>query len=132
MRFIIARLECDTDKAAAERIGFHPSTVATWAERHLIREAMTLIAQQAVSGARAILERNAVKAAMVKVAGLDEADDARLRQNVATEIIDRTLGKPKERLDIGGTDDPVRIVVEYADNKTDPADATRIAESDKK
>jgi hypothetical protein len=46
-----------------------------------------------------ILRRSLPKAAAVKAAGLDSAEE-RTRQDVATEILDRHLGKPTQRSEI--------------------------------
>lgn len=90
LRYIAIRFEYATKKEAAEAIGLEPDTVYHWPKE--VDEALYLIAIEAESAARSILKQNLIKAAMVKVSGLD-SDDERIRQGSATEVLDRQLGK---------------------------------------
>lgn len=90
IRFVIARQECATDKEAAEAIGIKPDTVYHWPA--LVKETVRLMAEDGLVVARHIRRRNLAKAMMVKVAGLDSGDE-RLRQNVATEIVEWEMGR---------------------------------------
>lgn len=97
-RFVVARLESDTDVEAARKIGISRETASRWPERELIKRAITLASLEAYEGARAILRRNAIKAAMVKVRGLDSADD-RIAQQAAKEILEWTIDLPTQPLE---------------------------------
>lgn len=110
MRFVAARLESDTDKEAALKIGLLPTTVSAWPERELIKEALTLMTQQATQGARAILHRNAIKAAMVKSKGLD-SDDPKIAQQAASDILSWVIGKPTQRNEISLSDDDLNDAI---------------------
>lgn len=110
LRFVAARLECDTDKEASLKIGLLPTTVSAWPERELIREALTLMTQQATQGARAILQRNAIKAALVKSKGLD-SDDPKVAQQAASDILSWVIGKPTQRNEFALSDDDLNDAI---------------------
>lgn len=99
-RFVVAMQECATKKEAAEAIGLEPDTVYRWPG--IVDEAINALSSDVEAAVWDILQSSAAKAAMVKVAGLDENDD-RLRQAVASEILDRFLGKPTQRHEITHT-----------------------------
>ena len=97
IRFIVARQEVATDKEAAEAIGVKPDTVYQWKSRYgaPIDEAVRLMIADGLVVAGELRRRNLAKAMAVKVAGLDDAD-SKLRQGVATEIIEWEMGKPTQ------------------------------------
>ncbi len=66
--------------------------------------------------AKLILDNAKIKAAEIKVAGLNSRDE-RLKQSVATEIIERTIGKVPDIMDVKNSGD-VTLKVIY-DNKPD-------------
>jgi hypothetical protein len=101
LRYIAIRFEYATKKEAAEAIGLEPDTIYHWPKE--VDEALRLIAIETEIAARAILKQNLIKAAMVKVAGLDSRDE-RIRQGSATEVLDRQLGKAVFRQEIAGPD----------------------------
>ena len=94
LRFVVARLQTSSDVDAAEMIGISKATVYKWPDN--VKEAVKLLALDGVHVAREILRRSLPKAMAVKSAGLD-SNNERLRQDVATEIIDREMGKPVAR-----------------------------------
>lgn len=101
LRYLIARVEAASDKEAADTIGIKASTVKRWNDdgsKSLIDEAVRLMLHDGIVTAREILRRNLAKAAAVKAAGLD-SDNEKIRQDAATEIIDRAgeIGKPTQR-----------------------------------
>ena len=100
IRFVVARQETKSDKDAAEVIGISPSTVKKWDNKKMVDEAVRLMVYDGVVTALELRRRNLAKAMAIKVSGLDLEDDERLRQNVATEIIEGELGKPKQQTDI--------------------------------
>ena len=110
LRFLVQRLEVSTDKEAAERIGYDPKTVSKWKGRgYPIDEALRLLASDGVIVAAEILRRKAGKAAATKTAGLD-SDDEDMRQAVASEILDRVLGKAtqKQEMDVTSGGEVIR------------------------
>ena len=95
LRYVVARQQVSTDKEAAQMIGIRrPQTVSEWGEP--VKRAVELMALDGVHVAREILRRSLPKAMAVKSAGL-ESNNERVRQDVATEIIDREMGKPVAR-----------------------------------
>lgn len=102
IRFVVARQQFATDKEAAIEIGIKPDTVYQWKHKGIpIDEAVRLMALDGIIVARELLRRNLAKAAAIKVAGLDSKQE-KTRQDVATEILDRELGKPTQRQEISG------------------------------
>lgn len=103
LRFVVARLQTRTDKAAAEEIGIAPDTVYGWPNKGQIDEAILLINAEPIDAAREIRKKNLVKAMMIKAKGLDSKDE-RLAQAAATEIIEWELGKAKQSIDANTTE----------------------------
>jgi DNA-binding transcriptional regulator YiaG len=98
IRFVVVRAETTTDKDAAQVLHISPNTVKNWPkeQKDAIAEAVRLMAHDGLVTAQHIRRRNLAKAMSVKVAGLD-SDDERVRQSVATEIIEWELGKATQR-----------------------------------
>lgn len=101
VRFVVAMLENTSKKDAATAIGIQPDTVYRWPPE--VDEAVELIRQNVLLGAKEMISKNVAKAALVKVAGLDD-DDPRVRQAAATEILDRMMGKPTQKAEVSGAD----------------------------
>lgn len=123
IRFVVARQECPTDKEAAESIEIDPSTVCYWKRKGApVDDAVRLMAMDGLIVARHIRRRSLAKAMMVKAAGLD-TNDERLRQNVATEIIEWEMGKATQKQEITGEDgNALHVIVEYV--KQNGSDST--------
>ena len=99
MRFVIARQEHSSDKDAAESLRISPATVKAWKHKgYPIDEAVRLMAHDGLIMARTMRRRNLAKAMAVKVAGLDNGDD-KLRQGVATEIIEWEMGRATQHVE---------------------------------
>lgn len=104
IRFVIARQNAPSDRRAAEEIGLSPAAVKLWKQEGApIDEAVRLMVADGLTTALHLRRRNLGKAMAVKVAGL-ECGDERLRQNVATEIIEWELGRAVQRQEVGGRD----------------------------
>lgn len=99
IRFVVARLEHPSDKEAAEAIGVAPSTVYKWPDE--VKEAVRLLACDGVIAARHIRRKALANAMLVKVGGLTSQDE-KIRQAVATEIIEWELGRAMQTNQIGG------------------------------
>lgn len=84
---------------AAKAAGIVVSTVQRWPA--MIDEAIDMLSIAAVFAAKSMLENAVIKAALVKIGGLDSLDEA-VKQRAATEILDRVLGKAVEHKMIGG------------------------------
>jgi len=99
IRFVLARQEYATDKEAAEAVGIKPNTVYQWKCRYSvpIDEAVRLITYDGLTVATELRRRNLAKAVAVKVAGLD-SENERMRQGVATEIIEWEMGRATQKI----------------------------------
>jgi len=111
-RFAVAMLDSKSKKEAAEAIDLKPNTVYGW--NGDVDAVVEMMQEQQREAVLEILENEAVKAAMVKVAGLDSFDEIR-RQDAATEILDRVLGKPTQRNEVSGPDGGPVVVVNWDD-----------------
>lgn len=109
LRFIVARQECTSDKEAAEMLGLSLSAVYHWPET--VNEAIKLMAADGVMTALEMRRRALPKAMAVKVAGLD-SESEKIRQDVATEIIEGELGKAQAKVDITGAVSVIGIGVD--------------------
>ncbi len=111
-------LECKTKKEAARLIDIKPDTVYHW--NGLVDEALVLARVDIQSASVGILEAASSKAAAVKTAGLD-SDNERIRQDSASEILDRNLGKPTQRQEITGKDGDAIPIKYITENRPDNA-----------
>lgn len=121
IRFCVARVECRSDKEAAEMIGVSTGTVKSWnddGDKLLVDEAVRLMAYDGVITAMEIRRRNLAKAMAIKAAGLDVGDE-RLRQSVATEIIEWELGKATQRSEVDANiDSTIRVTLTGQDDNS--------------
>jgi len=99
IRFVVARQECATAREAAKMVHLSESTVYRWGED--VETALRLMAQDGLVTALHLRRRNLAKAMLVKVGGLDSADE-RTQQSVATEFIEWELGKATQTQEVTG------------------------------
>jgi len=124
IRFVVARNEHSSDKATAEFLGVSPNTVKDWKYKGApIDEAVRLMAQDGLIVAANVRRRNLAKAMLVKVAGLD-SDDERLRQSVATEIVEWEMGRAQQSTKIEGTGDDGALLIRYVNDWRSPSEDT--------
>jgi hypothetical protein len=97
VRYVVARMDYPTKGEAAQAIGLKPDTVYRWNGN--VERAVELMALDTAESAKAIRVRNLLKAMAIKVKGLD-SDDEKVRQNVATELIEWELGKAMQKTDL--------------------------------
>ena len=98
IEYVIARLDCDTDKEAAAKVRLTDSAVKRWntdGKKRLVDEAVKLMHVDGVITALHLRRRNLARAMAVKVAGLESRDE-RVRQSCATELIEWQLGKAEQ------------------------------------
>lgn len=99
-RFVVIRPEFRSDKAAAQAIGIPPGTVYNWRKEDApIDDAVSLVVDDGLSFALEMRRQSLVKAMAVKARGLD-SEDEKVRQSVATEIIEWELGKAAQHVDV--------------------------------
>ncbi len=104
------------DKAsAAKALRIKAQTMYRWPE--IVDEAAELVVGDLIEIAKSELQGAVLKAAQIKIEGLD-SKGKRLAQDAATEILDRTLGKPTQRQDI--TSKGERVVL-YLPEKDPPS-----------
>jgi hypothetical protein len=113
-RFVVAMQEHPTKKEAAESIGVQPQTAYNWNGE--VDAAVDFMRNNIALATLGIIQANATKAAMIKAAGLDSGDE-KIRQDVATEILDRNLGKPTQRQEhTGEGGGPIQYELTWGDN----------------
>lgn len=102
-QWVYARATVRSDKGAYEAIGVSRSAFYKWpeAERDVLREMAQRLKADVQLRIMQMLEDAAEKAARVKVDGLGSRNEL-VRQGVASEILDRILGKPTQRQEVTG------------------------------
>ncbi len=104
IRFLTARMGCVSDREAARQIGINIQAPYKWRIHDVpIDEALSLLEQDSLSLARHLRKHNLAKAMQAKIDGLNSRDQ-RLRQAVATEIIEWEMGKAMQRQELTGVD----------------------------
>lgn len=112
LRFVAARLNTNTDKAAAESAGIPQQTVYNWPNKEDVNEAVRLAGMDTIEVARERLRRLLLKAVDV----LDEEMDAGKpkRLDAAKEAFDRGGLPPTQRHEVEGQLVPdVVSIIEY-------------------
>jgi len=97
-RYVIARSKFSSKAETAKALGLSPDTVYGWPD--LVDEAVDLLIDEITNVAVDILTNAVAEAAMVKVVGLDSSNE-RVRQDVASEILDRRLGTAVQKSEVG-------------------------------
>ena len=108
IRFLVARQDCTSDKEAADAVGIKADTVYHWPE--IVKQAAALWKRDAAIIALHLRRRNLAKAMAVKAAGLDSSDE-KIRQSVATEIVEWELGRAKQSMEHSGPDGKALTIV---------------------
>ena len=98
-RFVIARLEHTRKSDAAKEIDIAPETVYRWPD--YVDEAVDYLMSDVKDRAFDILQSGVLKAAMLKLEGL-EYEDNDLQQKIASEVLDRVLGRATSKAEIMG------------------------------
>ncbi len=97
-KYAIARLHTGTDTEAAQEAGVKYDTVTHWKNKRDVDQVVRMMIANARDTAMGILETGLVEAAIVKLTGMRETSDKRLAQEAASEIMDRVIGKPTQRI----------------------------------
>lgn len=98
-KWVMARLLARSDAEAARAVGVHPTTVCRWPNKAELDAAVDALLMDAATQAVNMLLGAAPEAAAAKVAALKSRRDS-VRQQAATEILDRTLGKARQVQDV--------------------------------
>ena len=118
--YVMARSLVTSDSAGYINAGISKTAFYKWSvdERDRLNELAQAVKRQTVIRAIKTLQDAADEAALVKVAGLKERDP-RVRQSAASEILDRTVGKAADKIDVqSGGEAGLKIIVEYENSQT--------------
>jgi len=108
IRYVVARQQCATDAEAARAVNIGRRTVYNWGDD--VRLAVRLMAQDGLTTALHIRHEHLAEAMLVKIDGL-KSNEERVRQSVATEIIEWETGKAtqKQEVDVTSGGEPIRL-----------------------
>lgn len=109
--YVFERSRARSDAEAIREAGVPRSTFYSWPkeERDQLNEHAQHLKRRRKLAAELHLEEAAEQAAIVKVEGL-ESQKERIKQAAATEILDRTIGRPSQRHEVTGAGGgPVRV-----------------------
>lgn len=102
IRYVVARQQHTSNRAAAAAVGLREERIYHWENWPSVEEAVKLMAIDGAHVAMELFRRALPEAAAVKVAGL-RSNNERIRQETATEILDRKLGKATQPIDANMT-----------------------------
>lgn len=123
LEYVFARSRHNKTTDALREIGLSRATFYNWPDREELDELAQELKRRRMLRVEMIIEDAAEDAATVKVGGLKSRKE-HIKQSVASEILDRTIGAPTKKLDIqGDTDLHVRLQWEDADTDIDPSEA---------
>lgn len=118
-KWVMARLLTTTDREAAEKVGLHRNTPGRWPNKDELDRAILLMLEEPMEQARRMLEAALVEATQVKIDGLKSRKEE-LRQEVASEILDRVKGAVAQRIEHTGADGgPVESVARVIFEETE-------------
>ncbi len=123
LAYVMARSRVNSDSQGYSDAGIHKNTFYSWPseEREKLNDLAQRVKREAATRALIVLQDAAEKAALVKTKGLESRDE-RVKQAVATEILDRTVGKPATSLEVSGKNgEKIQVEVIYTQNSVSPA-----------
>ena len=117
--YVLARSRTNSASAACAACGLSYSTYTKWPseERDKLDELARQIKREAAMRAIMVLQEAAEEAARIKVSGLQSRNE-RIKQDAASEILDRVAGKAAQRLEHTGQDGGA-IVIDWGEAKID-------------
>lgn len=103
--YVMARSKCNSVSEALRQSGISRAAYYSWSkdEQAYLEDVAQRVKRETATRALMVLQDAAEQAAKVKVAGLTNRDE-RIKQNVATEILDRTIGKAANPIELTGKD----------------------------
>ena len=113
LKYVEARSRLSSDAAVAREWGIRG--IYQWKrsrEPEVLDQVINWLQLEKNAAAEEVLGRHLMKAAVVKTDGLDSVDE-RLRQSAATEILDRALGKPVQRVDKKTQSETLIVTVDF-------------------
>jgi heptaprenylglyceryl phosphate synthase len=121
--YVMARSKCNSDSEAYRQAGISKPVFYRWLpeEREKLNDLAQRVKRETATRALMVLQDAAEQAALVKTKGLESRDE-RVKQAVATEILDRTVGKPATSLEVSGKNgEKIQVEVVYTQNSVSPA-----------
>jgi alanyl-tRNA synthetase len=115
--YVLARSKVNSDAQGYKDAGVSKATFYSWPaeEREQLNELAQRIKREVATRVLMVLQDSAEQAATVKVAGLKSRNE-HIKQDVASEILDRILGKATQRAELTGAGGgPVTLRVVYED-----------------
>ena len=113
LKYVEARTRLSTDAAVGREWG--TKNIHQWKrsrEPEVLNQVIDWLQLEKTAAAEEVLNRHLMRAAIVKTDGLDSVDE-RLRQSAATEILDRALGKPMQRVEQRTQSEQLIVTVDF-------------------
>jgi hypothetical protein len=109
--YVLARSRVNSDSQALRDAGMSRSTFYGWTldERERLNELAQRVKREAALRAMMVIQDAAEAAAQVKVGGLKSKNE-HIKQDVATEILDRIVGKALNKTEVSGKDGGAIVV----------------------
>jgi N-methylhydantoinase B/oxoprolinase/acetone carboxylase alpha subunit len=125
LAYVMARSMVNNDAQGYKEAGIARATFYSWQveERDALNELAQKIKRDTVAKAIRNLQDNAFEASEVLIKLLKSRDD-RVKLNASTQVLDRTAGKPQDKIDITSEGEQLKVLVEYANSKTDIAEVS--------
>ena len=103
--YVMARSKVNSDRKAIIESGINRNTFYSWPveERDRLNELAQRIKREAATRALMVIQDAAEEAARVKVSGLKSRNE-HVKQDSATEILDRVVGKATNKTELTGKD----------------------------
>lgn len=112
LRYVAARVKCNSDREACRMARVSESTLYRWKQRGVpVDEAVRLVALDGVALARAQLERASVEAVEVLLDDLRARRHSKIRQDAARDILDRAGMRGVRQVDVTSGGQPLVVNV---------------------
>jgi len=110
--YVMARSRVTSDAQGIRESGISKATFYSWSEeeRNKLNDIAQKLKRDTALKALTIIQGAAEEAAKVKVAGLKSRDE-RVKQGVATEILDRGIGKAADKLDVTSGGEKITVTL---------------------
>ena len=110
--YVMARSKVNSDAQGIRDAGISRATFYTWAqiERDRLNEIAQQLKRETALKAIMILQTATEDAARVKVDGLKSRNE-HIKQDVATEILDRGIGKASDKLDVTSGGEKITVTL---------------------
>lgn len=100
-KWVLARLLVTSDAKAAREVGIDPATVSRWPNKAELTQIVETLLSDPIRRVVEELREALPEASRVKREGLKSRNEG-IRQDAASEIFDRVLGKPMQPTEVSG------------------------------